>query len=321
MRPPFYFCISPDAWLIQERIRSLVEAAGCGKWTRLFFWGDEALGHSFWAALTMPGLLSVLGSGRILVLRRAHLLPVKTLGDMEPLLRVAKPDLWVFLCLEGEWKSTAPAVPATVSKQPYFKAAKERGWLWQSPGVTEKNLKELILKWAGERGIAFAPGVLETLAGMLPLDGAGLRCELEKLDLLLGDRRLVAGQDLGLLGDQALMNNFAFLRSVLDGSADLATWRTVLAEQAASGTGLLMPFLGLLQRELRIMWQLLAGEDGNVALHPGAKQEKKRFAARLGEDGLTAMLDMVFRAELDLKTGRKDAEQILESLVATLSRR
>jgi len=319
MRSPFFFCICPDVWLIQERIKDLTTVAGCGAWTRQTFWGDEPLPPSFWTALTMPGLLSLLGSGRILVLRRTHQLPVKTLSDMEPLLRASKPDLWVFFCLEGEWKDSTPAVPATVGKQTYFKAAKNKGWLWQSPGYTEQSLRSFVRQWAKDKGFAFDPGAEQALVNALPLDGARMHGELEKLELLLGERRRIAGEDLGLLSSASVMNNFAFLKSVLTSSKDLTAWRTVLADQTATGGGMLMPFLGLLQREVRILWQLLAGEDDKVALPPSIKREKKQFAVKLGEQGLARIWDLIFQAEWDLKTGRKQAEQIMEFMVANLA--
>lgn len=321
MRPPFFFCICPDAWLVQERIRNLTGTAGCGQWTRHTFWGDEPLDASFWTTLIMPGLLSLLGSGRTLVVRRAHHLPAKTWADMEPLLRVSKPDLWPFFCLEGEWKGSTPAVPAVVSKQAFFKAATKRGWVWQSPGYNEQTLRIVLKQWAKDRGISFAPGAEAALVSALPLDGALVRGELEKLELALGDKRRVEAADLGLFDGQAAMSSFAFLKAVLTASTDLTAWRTVLVDQTATGSGMLMPFLGLLQREIRILWQLLAGEDNGVVLPPSVKQEKKRLAAVLGEQGLTRIWNLVFEAEFDLKTGRKGADQIMESMVANLSRR
>lgn len=321
MRPPFYFCICPDTWLIQEHIKRTLQASGCGEWTRQAHWGDEPLEKSFWTALIMPGLLGVLGRGRVLILRRAHLLPVKTLNDMATLLRTAKPDLFLFLCLEGEWKTRKPNVPAAMDKQPYYMAARHKGWIWQSPGYTPGTMRARVREWAAQQGIDFKPGVEETLASILPLDGAQLCNELEKLDLLLGRRRTVVDSDLHALGGQTFMDNFAFLKSVLTSSDDLTAWRTVLADHAASGSGMLMPFLGLLQWEVRTMWLLLAGEERKVRLPDGIKQQKKRLASALGEQGLARICDLVFQAEWDLKTGRKGAEQIMESLVAGLSRR
>lgn len=299
----------------------MTQEAGCGEWSRQTFWGDEPLDGSFWKMLTMPGLLSVLGGGRILVLRQAHHLPVKSLSDMEPLLRKAKSDLWVFFCLEGEWKGKTPAIPATVARQPYFKAARSKGWLWESPGFTEQSLREFVQSWARKQKVEFARGIEMRLLGILPLDGALVRNELEKLELLLGERRQVTAADLELLGEQSALNSFAFLKAVLSSSADLSVWRTIFTDQATTGAGMLMPFLGLLQRELRILWQLAAGEEHKVALPPFIKREKAKLAVQLGETGLARIWDLAFQAELDLKTGRKQADQILESLAANLSAR
>lgn len=299
----------------------MTHETGCGDWSTQVFWGDESLEASFWKVLTMPGLLSVLGAGRILVLRQAHLLPVKSLSDMEPLLRRANPDLLVFFCLEGEWKGKTPAVPATVAKQPYFKAARAKGWLWESPGFTEQSLRSFVQSWARKQAIGLDRGVEARLLGVLPMDGSQVRNELEKLELLLNERKEVTAADLELLGEQSALNSFAFLKAVLSSSTDLSVWRTIFTDHISTGPGMLMPFLGLLQRELRILWQLTTGDEHKVALPPFIKREKKNLAAQLGEQGLAKIWDLVFQAELDLKTGRKQADQILESLAANLSDR
>ncbi|SMP47777.1 DNA polymerase III, delta subunit [Desulfonatronum zhilinae] len=307
--------------MIQREIHARVQAAGCGEWSRTTHWADEPLESGFWTTLSMPGLLSLLGQGRVLVLRRANVLTVKVWSDLEPLLRKGKPDLWVFFCLEGEWKGREPAVPAVLAKQPYFKAARKRQWVWESPGMTPQTLRNELKAWAKRRGVGFAPSVEETLAGLLPLDGARFGNELQKLELALGERRRVEASDLGLFGEPTSLDNFAFLRGMLQSSANLDVWQTVLLDREISNSGMLMPVLGLLQREMRILWLLNAGEDSAVNLPPYIKGEKKRLAAQLGEQGIARVIDLVFQAESDLKSGRKQADQILEYLVSSLSQR
>ncbi|WP_051822376.1 DNA polymerase III subunit delta [Desulfonatronum thiodismutans] len=307
--------------MIQREIQRRVRAAGCEGWSRTTYWADEPLESGFWTSLAMPGLMSLLGQGRIVVLRRANALTVKVWADLEPLLRKSKPDLWIFFCLEGEWKGKAPAVPAVLAKQPFFKAAQKRQWVWESPGMTPQSLRAELKAWAKRRGVEFAPSVEEKLAGLLPLDGARFGNELQKLELALGERQRMETSDLGLFGEPASLDNFAFLRGMLQSSASLDVWQTVMLDREAGNSGMLMPVLGLLQREMRILWMLNAGEDGAVSLPPFIKGEKKRLAAQLGEQGIARVIDLVFQAESDLKSGRKQADQILEFLVSNLALR
>ncbi|WP_146164799.1 DNA polymerase III subunit delta [Desulfonatronum sp. SC1] len=307
--------------MIQREIQRRVRAAGCEGWSRTMYWADEPLESGFWTSLAMPGLMSLLGQGRIVVLRRANALTVKVWSDLDQLLRKGKQDLWIFFCLEGEWKGKAPAVPTVLEKQPFFKAARKRQWIWESPGITPQALRTELKAWAKRLGVEFAPSVEETLVGLLPLDGARFGNELQKLELALGERRRVEPSDMGLFGEPTSLDNFAFLRGMLQSSANLDVWQTVLLDREASNSGMLMPVLGLLQREMRILWMLNAGEDSAVNLPPFIKGEKKRLAAQLGEQGIARVIDLVFQAESDLKSGRKQADQILEFLVSSLAQR
>lgn len=307
--------------MIQREIRRRIRAAGCDDWSKTTYWGDEPLESGFWTSLAMPGLMSLLGQGRIVVVRRANALTVKVWSDLEPLLRKSRPDLLVFFCLEVELKGKTSPVPAVLAKQRFFKVAGEKKWIWQSPGMTLTAVQNELKAWAKARGIDFAPTVEESLAEAMPLDGARFGNELHKLELALGDRRRVETADLGLFGEPASLDNFAFLRGMLQSPADLTVWQTVLLDQEASNSGMLMPVLGLLQREMRILWMLNAGEDAAAPISPYHRTEKKRLATRMGEHGIARVIDLVFQAESDLKSGRKQADQILEYLVSSLAPR
>lgn len=187
--------------------------------------------------------------------------------------------------------------------------------------MTPQSLRAELKAWAKRRGVGFAPSVEEKLAGLLPLDGARFGNELQKLELALGERQRVEASDLALFGEATSLDNFTFLRGMLQSSANLDVWQTVLLDRETSNSGMLMPVLGLLQREMRILWMLNAGEDGAVALPPFLKTEKKRLAGQLGEAGIGRIIDAVFQAESDLKSGRKQADQILEFLVSSISTR
>ena len=81
--------------------------------------------------------------------------------------------------------------------------------------------------------------------------------------------------------------------------------------------GLLFPFLGLLLREARILWQILMGE--RVRLHPNDAAQKQKLARTLGAQGINRMIKLIVYAEWQVKSGERTTEQALDALVAELS--
>ncbi|MDO5484279.1 MAG: DNA polymerase III subunit delta, partial [Desulfovibrionaceae bacterium] len=84
-----------------------------------------------------------------------------------------------------------------------------------------------------------------------------------------------------------------------------------------SGDSLLFSLLALLARDLRLLWQLNAGEK--VRLHPNEATFKQQLARKLGTHGLAAGLAAVVDAEWQVKSGRRSPEQALDFLAAELT--
>ena len=109
---------------------------------------------------------------------------------------------------------------------------------------------------------------------------------------------------------------FDFIRQLENGNAR-AVWKTLLRE-GDGGESLLFPLLTLMAREARTLWQMLAGEKVFVPQYVEA--EKRRLAAKLGFEGLTAVFEALSAAELAVKTGARSPLQAMEELVAKLSK-
>lgn len=314
-RPGFTFCICPDPELIRDHITSLLDRHATGPRHVVTFWGDEDIPNAFWQALAVPDLM---GQFRAVILRRAQGLDAAFWDQLEGQLRGARRTIWPFFCLEGEWQKKGPSLPRPLTRQKYWAVAQKRQWVWQSPGLTSSSLPGFLQKWAGQRGITFERGVMQQLAAGLPRNTFAVKNELQKLELLLGERTSVTMADLTIFADRMDMDIFSFLSAVQNRGAGLAAWKKVLCDPAVSSEDLLFPFLGLLLRETRILWQLAAGEEDRVSLYPKLKQQKRQFAARLGLGRLSRIPDLALDAETSVKTGRKGPDQAMEFLLHEL---
>jgi DNA polymerase-3 subunit delta len=108
---------------------------------------------------------------------------------------------------------------------------------------------------------------------------------------------------------------FLLLRRLQGGQAKMA-WQSILAETQRN-EDLVFPFIGLLLREARLLWQLKAGEK--PYLFPSDANLKRELSSRLGFAALAAIWDFAHTAELSVKSGQNTPSQALDILVAELT--
>lgn len=333
-RPGFTICICPDSRLTRDRIDALLAAhpyvapmagdnsaasSGLGglapsapaTWDRQAFWGDEPLPPAFWEHLTLQGLFA---TPRALVVRNAQNLPAETWKRISAALAKPNPLAWPFLCLEVPFDKGQPKVPAHIAKLRCLDFAETQKWIWRSPGLDERGVATFVRQHAASRSLRFAPGALEAVCAALPPDATTIATELEKLSLAAGVGEVTPAMA-ALVDHAADIDIFAFMRALQAGNAPMTVWRQVLRDRLG-GDSMLFPFLGMLLRETRILWQLLAGEP--VRLPPSVLPPKQQLARQLGHAGLARIWDLALEAEQGIKSGERSPEQAMEMLVAGL---
>ncbi len=313
-QPGFYFCVCPDGRLIKEHIETCLAALpdhGAG-WERHTYWGDEELPPQFWEQLTLQGLF---GTSRVVLVRNAQNIPAAVWKRLSAALGAPNPQCLPMFCLEVAWEKNQPKIPAHIAKLRCLAFADKQKWIWRSPGLDERSLKKHVQTRAQALGLTFAPGALEVLCAGVPPDANAVENELQKLTLAAGSGP-VTQEMAASAGYVPEFNIFAFIRMIQAGNVPGA-WQEVRRGQK-DGDGLLFPFLGMLLREARLLWQIHAGE--NVRLHPSDAAAKQQLAARLGHQGLTRLFDLILRAELHVKSGERQPDQTLEALIADLIR-
>lgn len=336
-RPGFYFLACPDSKIVQGKVAELMKqyapagsadslpggsgSAFGGGFDRRVYWAEEGLTPHFWEDLTLQSLT---GTAKCIVVRHAEKLLAADWKALIPALAGFKDHAFPIFCLESAWQRNQPKPPAHLTKQKFWKLAQDRGWYWQSPGITRDKMTAVLQREAKRRSVSMAPDALRFLAESLPLDAAAISAEMDKLAVAAK-----VSEEAGTTGviDAALAKEtayapdidiFGFIQALQKGTASIAVWRQVFADRLG-GEGMLFPLLSLLAREARILWQIDAGETQAVRLPPSVMRAKENLARRLGRSRIAALFDLALEAEYGVKSGERTPDQALERLVAGLA--
>jgi DNA polymerase-3 subunit delta len=260
--------------------------------------------------MNLTGLFPV---RRALVIRQADALPAAVWKRVSGALASPKEHCWPFFCLETAWEKGQAKIPAHIAKLKCLAHADSQGWIWRRAGLDDRTLRGFVQKEIKTRKLRFEQGALELLcAGLIP-DAAAVASELDKLELVAPDG-LVSAELAAQAAHVPAFDTFRFLR-LIQGGRVLNAWRDVLRARREN-EGLLFSLIGLLTREVRLLWQLLRGES--VRTHPAELDAKRKLASRLGHNGLTRLFRLLFLADLSVKSGERQPEQALDALVADL---
>lgn len=317
-RPGFSFLVCPDPELLRSRMAELLAGAGedPSAWERKSFWGDEELLPRFWQDL---GSASLLGTRTALVLRRAEKLKTEDWERFSPALRGFNQHVWPFFCLEGEWERKKPSIPKALAKQKFWAVAEKKGWVWQSPGLTGEGMAAYVDRWAKSRGVRIRPEAVQALRQSLPPDAGAARLELDKLELALAPGEELGLSHVDLVAPTGEMDFFDFVSALSRQGATAEIWERVIQNHAESRS-MLFQLTSYLASEARTWGMILNGEQDRVKGNPYALKYKAEAARKVGPAGVAAVFDYCLEAELEVKTGSMDEEQVLELLVSRLAR-
>ncbi len=329
-RPGFYFCICPDAGLIKRHIEELLskypaqssEAASGGmggllgntrtppEWQQHTYWGDEELPNSFWENPTLQGLFS---TPKILLLRNAQNINAAQWKEISASMAQPNPLTWLIICLEVPFEKGKPKLAAHLSKLKPLLFAEKKAWIWRHSGLDIKGIRSYIISKAPKIQLTFEADALDALCASVPADATAIDNEMEKLRLAAKGGHVY----MDMVGSGSYVpesNIFSFMHHIYAGNLT-AAWAEIYRSQHDIDS-VLFPFLALLSRDVKVLWQILAGEG--VRLHPQSAREKEALARRLGFSGVTKIFTYIVNAELSIKSGEKNVEQTLESLVTQL---
>jgi DNA polymerase-3 subunit delta len=149
----------------------------------------------------------------------------------------------------------------------------------------------------------------------MPPDAGAVKLAMAKAALACPEKRLT-GEALSMFEPLREMDVFAFLQGLQSGKNPAAVWGKFMQDQLSSDDAGLFAFLGALQREARILWQLLAGDP--VPLPSFLIRNKSSLAKSMGFGKLARIWDLALFADKGVKTGEHSPKQAFELLIAEL---
>ncbi|MFW5838025.1 MAG: DNA polymerase III subunit delta, partial [Desulfovibrionaceae bacterium] len=285
-RPGFTFMVCPDSEILRRMVADLAAQYWGEGYERRVFWGDdETLPPEFWSELTTPSLL---GSNKVLVVRRAHKLKAEDFAKLVRPLAGKSSSIWPVFCLEAQWSRKGPGYPQALSRKKYFQVAQERGWVVESPGLTRKGAQDFVRQWAAREGLQAPPKAVQALASALPLDGRAAALELDKIALAVGEGEAVSPELAELVAPHADMDLFGFFEVLAGAGGGAPVWAQVLRDHAKSES-MVFGLAGYVARQARQYALLLSGEQDKVKLPPFIKNKLSEQARRLGRSGVARL--------------------------------
>jgi DNA polymerase-3 subunit delta len=316
-RPGFNICLGPDSVLLREHIDALLDAHAPdgGFWEKSVFWGDEPLDDGFWEKLTRQSLFNQF---RAVILRQAQSKILEQSGELRKIsaaLGRGSERIWPFLCFEVPYEKGKIKIPAFVLKLQCVSFAQKQGWYKEIPPLDSRGLQKFVAKEALALGFKLSPEEIESLSSFMPPDAGAIKLALGKVALACPEKRLTR-EALSMFEPLREMDVFAFLQGLQSGKNPAAVWGKFMQDQISFDDAGLFAFLGALQREARILWQLLSGEP--VALPSFLIQNKTSLAKSLGFGKLARIWDFALFADKGVKTGEHSPKQAFELLIAGL---
>ncbi len=320
-RPGFFFLACADAALLRQNVHDIFSQYGFGgaQAERHVFWGDEELPDRFWELLTLQGFVT---SCRGLVIRRANAMPLETWKRISKTLSRPNSHVLPVLCLEGAWEKGKPKLPAFLEKLACLRHARDQRWFVSVAKLSGRSLRDFIRNRVRQEGLEYTAETLDVLCTVLPPDAAVIEAEIAKLALYIAGCRVsedaplvLEPADVALISLAPDFNIFTFIQELQTGNI-ASVWSMVLRHTDKTDD-LLFQLLGLMQREARLMWQILANDTDHLI--PRDISSRRTISRRLGLLGLARLWDSLHKAEFAVKTGKCTPSQALDALIGELT--
>lgn len=305
-RPGFSFLVCPDYTLLKQEIDNLLARFPVqnGERAKYLFWGDSEPDSDFWEKMSRQGLFA---ENRAIIVRQANCWNAGVWKAVSSALGKVQDTVWPFFCLEVEREKGKFKIPPHILNSRCMTFAEKNGWVWKDPGLSGSTLKSFVQNQARAMGIILPPQTLEIFCARVIPNAQAVLNELEKL-LLSHGKGNIAPEILEMDSTNSDTNIFACIKNLQQGKIE-----NVLKEVCSSNDqGLLFAFIALLARELRILWQILAGESVNV--YPAELSFKSGLARTMGAKGIAAAFSSLADAEWQVKSGNRSPGQALEYL-------
>ncbi|UCB50339.1 MAG: DNA polymerase III subunit delta [Deltaproteobacteria bacterium] len=313
---PFYLFYGPEEFGLEkalDRIRDDFMPASARDFNQEIFYAGEKTDPA--EIINRARSLPFLTENRLIIVRRTENFSTGELETFLPYLeRPVDTTCLIFIATKTDFRKS------------FYKRIKEQGRAVHFTKLRENQVVPWIRGVARELGLKIdgqASAYLHQIVGNSLRD---LYAELEKLSLRYGGEMVGVEQVKGLAIHSRIYTIFELMNKVSEKNCQesLAVLNRFLEEEDKKGAPLRI--LGMLNRQIRIMWQTKSiltkgGQIREVAKKLGlpdfSAREFARHAPYWSIEELERGLDLLYKADGLLKSGSR-AKPVLENLIFTL---
>lgn len=305
--PDYCFIVGNDNFLLQEKLEDIISKFTDVKerWERKIVWGDENINDNLFTSLAQQNLFNI---PHIVIIRHANELSPVMWKTLSTNLTSIGQNVWPFLFLEVDYEKQKFKIPSHIQKTAAYQNAIKNNLIYELKPLSGVQQKNYIIRTFQKAGLKPGKKALEYFIENVSASAGIINSEVDKLNLLVQS---------GIQLDECILaqsfnterNIFQIIR-LMEKGAISEVWKFV---SSSTQNNLLFLLISLLDRELRILWQLFHKE--NVFLPVSDQGEKKIIARDLGVSGLSKGFSILAETEFQVKSGNQTPEQALDALI------
>ncbi len=312
MIPGFYFCICPDIFLSKQHIENMLLSFPTSWQTNLekhTFWPDEVDSNLFWNTLTLQSLTA---SPKLIFIRQANEILAEQWKKISKTLGTPRSEILPIFFLENAFEKSSPKIPAHLSKLKCYEFAKKKEWFYSDAGITDKNINIYFKKELQKVNLQMENEVFQKLCENLIYDAYFIQSLIAQLTLLSENGKITSSVFSHLKAFTPEMKIFDLINS-MERANFTEVWNK-LNQEDDKGESYLFNLLAILASNARKLWNICAGNTSQI--YPGSNYKISQ-AKKLGFQGVSEIFQMIFEADLAVKSGQKSQLQALETLITS----
>ncbi len=314
MQIGFYFYICPDHFLAKQHLENMLTSFPTSWQDNLekhIFWPDEVDSSLFWNTLTLQNLSS---KPKLILVRQANEILADQWKKISVSLGTPRPDILPIFFLEVPFDKGNPKIPAHIAKLKCYEFAKKKNWFYSDSGINERNIHSYLKKELQRANLQVEQEVFGKICENLIFDAYFIQLLIDQLSLLAEDGKINSSALAHLKVFTPEIKIFDLIRD-MESANHISIWHKLNMEDD-KGESFLFPLLALLNSNARKLWDICSGNTTQT--FPG-NNFKITQAKKLGFTGVSKIFQMVFEADLAVKSGSKTPLQSLEILIVSYS--
>jgi DNA polymerase-3 subunit delta len=278
------------------------------------FYGKEAGAQKILgASRTLP----MMAKRRLVIVRDAESLDAKQLDALTPYVADPAPETCLVFVAEK-----------VDSRLKFFNGFKKKGVLVKCDPLADRQVPGFVRAEGAQRKLKFEPGAAEMIADEVGADLGQIVDAVERIELYLGERKLVSAADVEAVVATTRQRSVFELADAIGAGEPARALQALGSLLAAREPALkILALIGRLARQLLVTRELLDRRAGRgeimerLGVPPFVVDKLEAQAKRFDPAGLRRMHAAIYRADRTLKSSKLQDDRVMELLVLELARK